>query len=80
MPKSRFAVEGATGETVELPVSASQYELLGQGIARYGVAPEVHKLAVGPFFLPGVWAVVAYRSRQEHHGNLYYVTFAQLER
>jgi hypothetical protein len=78
MPESLFAVEGATGETVEVPVSAGQYERLSHDIVKYGSAPAVHKMAVGPYFLPGVWAVVAYRSRREPQGDAYYITLGQV--
>lgn len=73
-----FAVEGATGETIEIPVSANQYDLLSRDLVKYGAAPVTHRIAVGPHYLPGSWAVVAYRSRREPTGNSHYVTLAQV--
>lgn len=79
MPESRFAVEGATGETIEIPVSANQYEHLSHDLVKYGAPLVTHRIAVGHHYLPGAWAVVAYRSRLEPTGNLYYVTLAQVD-
>lgn len=79
MTDAMDAMAGVTEERITLPVSAGQYQQLSMDQVMPGRPRVTHVVSVGPFVLPGTWAVVGAHSRIEPPVSTYTVTLARLE-
>jgi hypothetical protein len=69
---------GVTDETITISVSAGQYAQLEKDLEAPGRPRVTHKVAVGPFYVPGVYVVVATNRDTLGWPNSHRVTLARL--
>jgi len=72
------ALQGADSTSITIPVSAGQYHVLAGQMAVHGRPDVVHKVVVGPFYVPGTWAVTGVKQRKDHTGDTYLVTLTKV--
>jgi hypothetical protein len=69
-----WSPEGA----VTLPVTEGQFLELSRDIHPASGPAVTHKIAVGPFYLPGTYQVVAAQRRIEHGATTYLITLVRV--
>lgn len=71
-------MEGVTDETITIQVTAGQYAQLEKDQIYPGRPRVTHKVAVGPFYLPGLWVVTGAAQRIENP-TTHWITLSKLE-
>lgn len=72
------APEWSREDAVVLPVTEGQFLELSRDIRPADGPAVTHKIAVGPFYLPGTYQVVAAQRRTEHGARTYLITLVRV--
>jgi hypothetical protein len=66
-------------EAITLTVTEGQFLALAKDMPLPGEGPTAtHKIAVGPFYLPGAYQVVAGQRRTEHGSSTYLISLVRV--